>query len=85
MKKTKRRKMVSQNKTKVMKISVADPLKIIYLIIAIFTSMVGYEIHHNVFYAIINFIFWPISWIYWLVCHDVNISVIKSAFGFFLT
>lgn len=79
---TKRRKKMNQNKT--VKISIASPFKIIYLIIAIFTSMIGYEIHHNIFYAIVNFIFWPISWIYWLVCHDVNITTIKAAFSFFL-
>ncbi len=56
----------------------------IYLVIAIATAMIGYQIHNNFFYSIINFIFWPISWIYWLITHDVNLTVIKQAFEFFL-
>lgn len=69
-----------------MKVSVkiGRPFKFIYFIIAVLTAMIGYEIHHNGLYSIVNFIFWPISWIYWLICHDVNMSVIKATFGFFL-
>jgi hypothetical protein len=56
----------------------------LYVIIAVLTAMIGYNIHHNAFYALVNFIVWPISWIYWLVCHDVNLTVIKETFAFFL-
>lgn len=58
---------------------------IFWILVSVATAMVGYQIHHNLFYSIINFIFWPISWVYWLVCHDVNLSLIKKTFEFFLT
>ncbi len=57
----------------------------LYVIIAVATAVIGYHIHGNGLYAVINFITWPISWVYWLICHDVNITVIKETFQFFLT
>ena len=58
--------------------------KLIYTLFCIFTAIVGYAIHHSIFYAIINFIFAPIAWVYWLICQDVNLTVIQNAFSFFL-
>ena len=55
-----------------------------YLIIATGSFMVGYTIHGTVFYSILNFFFWPISLIYWLVTKQINLTVIKSTFGFLL-
>ena len=57
----------------------------LYFIIAVATAMIGYHIHGNGLYAVFNFIAWPISWVYWLICHDVNMTVIKETFQFFLT
>ena len=48
------------------------------------TAMVGYQIHHSVFWAICDWIFSPITWVKWLICHEVSVSIIKSAFSFFL-
>jgi hypothetical protein len=59
-------------------------VKIVYLIFCVATAMVGYTIHHNVFYSVVNFLFSPISWIYWLITHNVSVSVIKETFSFFL-
>jgi shikimate 5-dehydrogenase len=59
-------------------------LKTLYLILCILTAMVGYTIHHNVGYAVLNFIFAPISIAYWLVTHQINISVLRETFSFFL-
>jgi len=58
--------------------------RLLYLLIAIGTAIIGYNIHGNIFYSIANFIFWPISWLVWLINHDVNLTIIKSAFDFFL-
>lgn len=58
--------------------------RFIYTLFCLATAMIGYTIHHNLFYSIINFIFAPISWIYWLITHDVNMSVIKETFSFFM-
>lgn len=52
--------------------------------ISFLTSMIGYQIHNSIFWAIMNFIFWPISWIKWIICHDVNLSIIKETFSWFL-
>lgn len=53
-------------------------------IIGVPTSIIGHEIHGSVFWSIVDLIFWPIAWIKWIVCKEVSISVIKSAFDFFL-
>lgn len=58
--------------------------KIIYVLFCIATAVVGNEIHHNAFYAICNFLFAPLSWLVWLISHDVNMTIIKDAFSFFL-
>lgn len=56
---------------------------IFYTIICVITAMIGYHIHHSVGYSILNFIFAPISWIYWLITEQVNIAIIKETFSFF--
>jgi len=67
-----------------MKIVISNPFGGIgYLLAALATAIVGMEIHHNVFYAIVNFFMWPFAWIYWLITHHVTMSIIKSAFSFF--
>lgn len=56
---------------------------IFWLIAGTLTAMVGHEIHGGVFWTIMNFIFWPFSWAKWLICHDVNLTIIKNTFSFF--
>jgi hypothetical protein len=58
--------------------------ELIYLILGIATAMVGYHIHGNIFWAIIDFIFMPFVWCKWLILHQVNLSIIKNTFMFFL-
>ena len=55
-----------------------------YTIIAVCTSMIGYNIHNSIFWAVVDFIFFPIVWIKWLICHEVTLSIIKDTFSFFL-
>ena len=57
----------------------------IYTIICTATAMIGYHIHQSIFWAIIDFIFAPIAWIKWLVCAQVNVTIIKDTFSFFFT
>ena len=57
---------------------------IFWLFMAVATAMIGHSIHHSIFWCILDFIFWPFTWIKWLVLHQVNISIIKAAFSFFL-
>lgn len=56
----------------------------IYGILGIITAMIGYTIHSNLFWSIVDFVFVPIVWAKWLICHEVNLTVIKTTFDFFL-
>lgn len=53
-------------------------------IFGLLTSMIGYTIHNSIFWTIMDFIFWPIVWIKWLILHQVNLTIIKQTFEFFL-
>jgi hypothetical protein len=46
--------------------------------------MVGYTIHGSLFWAIVNFIFAPLSVAKWLICHELTLSVLKETFSFLL-
>jgi hypothetical protein len=52
--------------------------------VSLVTAMIGHTIHHSVIWAVIDFIFWPVALVKWLVCHEITLSVIKRTFGFFL-
>jgi len=47
------------------------------------TAVVGMQIHHRVFWAIVDFFFAPLVWLKWLIYHEVSISIITKAFEFF--
>lgn len=54
-------------------------------ICAVITATIGHAIHGSIFWTIIDFFFWPIAWIKWIICQEVSLSIIKKAFSFFLT
>ena len=58
-------------------------MQILTLIFCIATAMIGYTIHHSLGWAIIDFFFAPIAWAKWLICHEVNITIIKETFTWF--
>jgi hypothetical protein len=58
--------------------------RIIYTILSVMTAMVGYTIHHSIFWSIMDFLFTPLTWIKWLICQEVNLTIIKQTFQFFL-
>lgn len=58
-------------------------MKLLYLIFAVCTSMIGYHIHNSLFWAIVDFFFTPIAWAKWLICHEVTLSIIKTTFTWF--
>lgn len=58
--------------------------RLIVFIISLATAIIGHEIHNSIFWSIIDFFFWPFAWIKWAIFHEVNVSIIKSAFEFFL-
>lgn len=59
-------------------------MRVLYPISAIITAIVGREIHNSIGWAIVDFFFWPFAWLKWLVCQEVNLTIIKQAFAFFL-
>ncbi len=57
--------------------------RLLFIIIAIATAIIGYHIHGSIFWAIVDWIFWPIAWLKWLICQEVNMTIIRGAFEFF--
>ena len=55
---------------------------LIHLFVAVCSAMIGYTIHHSLCWAIVDFVFYPIAWVKWLICHEVSLSIIKSTFSF---
>lgn len=58
---------------------------LLYLIVAIATARIGYFVHGSIFWAIVDFFFWPFAWLKWLLCSEVNMTIIKQAFAFFMS
>jgi hypothetical protein len=56
----------------------------LYTIVAIATAIIGYNIHGSIFWAIVDFLFAPIAWIKWLICQEVNLTIIRESFSFFM-
>lgn len=54
------------------------------LLIGLVTAMIGHNIHSSTFWSIMDFIFWPFAWVKWLIMQEVNMSIIKETFNFFL-
>lgn len=55
-----------------------------YLVIAVCVAMIGYQRHGDTLWAIIDFMFWPIAVVKWLIYHEINVSLIKTTFDFLL-
>lgn len=55
-----------------------------HIIIQLPTAMIGYTIHNSIGWSIMDFIFWPFAWCKWLIMQEVNMSIIKQTFNFFL-
>lgn len=56
---------------------------LMYTIFSLATAVVGMQIHHSVFWAIVDFFFAPFVWLKWLIYHEVSVSIIAKAFEFF--
>jgi hypothetical protein len=53
-------------------------------IIGLLTAMIGHTIHNSTFWSIMDFFFWPFVWIKWFILQEVNLTIIKQTFEFFL-
>lgn len=54
-----------------------------YLLACLFTSMIGYQMHKSIGWAIVDWLFMPLVWIKWLIMHEVNMTIIRETFSFF--
>ena len=54
------------------------------IIFAIPTAIIGHSIHGSFWWTIFDLVFWPISWIKWAIYQEVNVTIIKNAFNWFL-
>jgi hypothetical protein len=48
------------------------------------TAMVGYHIHHNPFWACVDWVFSIVVWAKWFIFREVTLSIIRDTFSFFL-
>jgi hypothetical protein len=55
------------------------------LLMCVFTAVIGNKIRGSLFWSVVDFFFWPIAWAKWLICQEVSVSLIKSAFSSFLS
>lgn len=58
--------------------------QLIYLIISIMTGMIRYHMSPDLFWAIVDALFFPLVWIKWLICAEINLTIIKETFSFFM-
>jgi hypothetical protein len=58
--------------------------RLLYVLFALATAIIGMQIHGSAFWAVVDFLFSPLAWIKWIICHEVNLTIIKEAFSFFL-
>lgn len=58
--------------------------RLIYLVICLCTAKIGETIHGSIFWAFVDFFFAPLAWCKWLIWEEVNLTIIKESFKFFL-
>jgi NhaP-type Na+/H+ or K+/H+ antiporter len=58
--------------------------RLLYLAFCLGTAVIGHHIHGSGFWAVVNFLFAPLSWLYWLVTQQVSLTIIHDSFSFFL-
>jgi hypothetical protein len=54
------------------------------LLFCLATAMIGHTRHGSLPWAVFDFLFAPIVWCKWLICKQVNVTLIKKSFGFLL-
>lgn len=51
---------------------------------AVITATIGQSIHHSFWWGIVDFFCWPLVWAKWIICRDVNLTLIRDCFSWFL-
>lgn len=57
---------------------------LLYLAFALATAVIGNRIHGSTFWSVVDFFFSPFAWIKWAIYKEVNLTIIKSSFDWFL-
>lgn len=57
---------------------------IFWFFFALATAIIGFHIHHSIFFSIIDYIFAPFVWIKWVIFQEVNMTIIKASFAWFM-
>ena len=57
--------------------------RLLYIVFAACISMIGYTINNSLAWAIVNYLFAPLSLIKWMICHEITLNVIKTTFSWF--
>lgn len=65
------------------KVNIGCQIPGVGLIGAICTTMIGQTIHNSFWWGFIDFLFWPLVWVKWLIYQDVTLSIIKESFSWF--
>jgi len=58
--------------------------RLIYIAFSLATAIIGNNIHGSTFWSVMDFLFSPIAWLKWAICKEVNLTIIKSSFEWFL-
>ncbi len=56
----------------------------LYLLFCVATAIIGNTKNHSLGWAILDGIFAPLAWVKWLICQEINLTIINHAFSFFL-
>ncbi len=55
-----------------------------WIVFGVTTAIIGKTIHGSTGWAIADGFFSVIAWCKWLICQEVNLSIVKESFNFFL-
>lgn len=61
--------------------------RLIYATGAIGTAIIARRFNGDGFgwiFILWDFFFWPLAWAKWLICQEVNLSILKSIFSWYL-
>ena len=58
-------------------------MRLLYCVFAVITAMIGYSMHQSYFWAVMDFLFCPLTWLKWLICQEVTLTIIKHTFSWF--
>lgn len=62
----------------------SDKQNFLHTLLMVTTGMVAWTINHSVLWALLDALFFPVAWAKWLICHDVNMTVLHRTFDFLL-